>query len=51
MSTTAHENMLWFTKETKEDINFLKELGLLDNAAINTEDTDAFYEPGIWKNE
>lgn len=47
MTTVAHEEMLWFTNETKEDIAFLKSLGLMETAGYFPEFNEPFIEYGI----
>ena len=49
MATVAHEEMLWFNRETRQDRFFFRNLGVLDQSGISSNDAD-FYEPGIdWK--
>lgn len=49
MATVAHEEILWFKQETRQDRIFFRNLGLLDESGISISQTN-FYEPGIdWK--
>lgn len=47
MTTVAHEEMLWFTNETKEDVEFLKSLGLMETAGYFPEFNEPFIEEGL----
>lgn len=47
MTTVAHEEMLWFTGETQEDIAFLESIGLMEDAECFPDTNEPFVEEGL----
>ena len=47
MASVAHEEYLWFYRETKEDLTFFRSLGVLENAEIDPDPEDCYYESGL----